>query len=96
MDYTEVVNGRTPTKEDVDSLIAAFGVPEEGREITRQQVADALHIGVDNKRNRITKAITIAVGTDSKRLSSESVKVQNDMRKSMANAKLALAKGLTE
>lgn len=144
MDYTEVVNGRTPTKEDVDSLIAALGVPEEGREITRQQVADALHIGSDNKRmttiisawknrlfeahnicmfptykgswiaanpedriteavrlrkhavNRITKAITIAVGTDSKRLCSESVKVQNDMRKTMANAKIALAKGLTE
>lgn len=144
MDYTEVVNGRTPTKEDVDSLIAALGVPEEGREITRKQIAAALHISEKHARfstivsawksrlfeahnicmfptykgswiaanpedriteavklrkhaiNRISKAINIAVTTDSKRLCSESAKVQNDMRKSMANAKLALAKGLTE
>lgn len=144
MAYTEIVSGRIPTKGEVDELFVVFGVPKEGREITRQQIAAALHISEKHARfstivsawknrlfeahnicmfptykgswiaanpedriteavklrkhaiNRISKAINIAVTTDSKRLCSESAKVQNDMRKSMANAKLALAKGLTE
>lgn len=135
---------RVPTKADVDLLIRELGVPEEGTEIRKKEIAELLHLSPQSQRfgtviacwksrlfdahnvvmiptfkgswiaaapedriteavrlrkqavGRLTKAITIAVSADTKRLSAESRTIQDGMKQQIATAKLSLAEKIKE